>query len=251
MNHKPFVIAHRGFSGKYPENTVLSASEASKVGADIIEFDLQLTKDKEVVVFHDATVERILLRETPKKIGEYTLKELKQKDFGLWFNKKFSGCNVATLEDFLKFKEESALKFDYIIEIKDRNYEELIPRVKDLLSEFHFSFSNGYLSVRDENVFKIAIDNSFSKRDIGLMQKRRTPLEAIELALDLKVKCLQLRPRIWTKEDWEKLRNTTLSFTIFYGDTEDEFKWMIEKKPYGIFTNFPNKLTKFLIDNQS
>lgn len=246
MNHKPFVIAHRGFSGKFPENTLLSVSEASKVGADIIEFDLQLTKDKEVVAFHDATVERILSSEGDKKIAEYTLEELKRKDFGSWFDGKYSKIHIATLDELLKYKKETARKFDYIIEIKDRNYEELIPKVKDKLSEYQFSFSTGYLSVRDEKAFNIAINNSFSKDNIGLMQKKRTPTVAIDLATQLKVKYFQLRYSLWTEEDWNMLLKTDLLFTIFRGDTKEEFRWMVEKKPYGIFTNYADRLIRFI-----
>ena len=249
MNSKPLIIAHRGFSGIYPENTVLSVSEASNTGADIAEFDVRLTKDKEVVVFHDETVDRILTSETNKRIADFTLKKLKQMDFGSWLDSKYNRCTIATLKELLEFKNNSDQKFDFIIEIKDKNPEELIPKVKDKLLEYNFTFSKGYLSVRDEKAFALAVDNSFSKNKIGLMQKKRFPSEAIELALKLEARYLQLRPKLWTEQDWNKLINSNLLFTIFYGDTVSDFEWMIKKKPYGIFTNFPNRLQKFLFDS--
>ena len=51
-------FAHRGFSGKYPENTMLAFQKAIEVGADGIELDVQLTKDGEVVIIHDETIDR-------------------------------------------------------------------------------------------------------------------------------------------------------------------------------------------------
>ena len=51
-------FAHRGFSGKYPENTILAFQKAIEVGADGIELDVQLTKDGEVVIIHDETIDR-------------------------------------------------------------------------------------------------------------------------------------------------------------------------------------------------
>ena len=51
-------IAHRGFKGKYPENTLLAFEKAIDVGADGVEFDVQLTKDGEVVIIHDETLDR-------------------------------------------------------------------------------------------------------------------------------------------------------------------------------------------------
>ena len=51
-------FAHRGFSGKYPENTMLAFQKAYEAGADGIELDVQLTKDGQVVVIHDEKVDR-------------------------------------------------------------------------------------------------------------------------------------------------------------------------------------------------
>ena len=51
-------FAHRGFSGKYPENTMLAFQKAVEIGADGIELDVQLTKDGEVVIIHDETIDR-------------------------------------------------------------------------------------------------------------------------------------------------------------------------------------------------
>ena len=51
-------FAHRGFSGKYPENTMLAFQKAVEIGADGAELDVQLTKDGEVVIIHDETIDR-------------------------------------------------------------------------------------------------------------------------------------------------------------------------------------------------
>ena len=50
-------FAHRGFSGKYPENTMLAFKKALEAGADGIELDVQMTKDGQVVVIHDRSEE--------------------------------------------------------------------------------------------------------------------------------------------------------------------------------------------------
>ena len=52
------VYAHRGYSGRYPENTMLAFKEAEKTGCYGIELDVQLTKDGEVVIIHDERVDR-------------------------------------------------------------------------------------------------------------------------------------------------------------------------------------------------
>ena len=55
----PMVIAHRGFSSEFPENTMLAFREARKVGADGFECDLRITADGHVVVFHDDNLKRL------------------------------------------------------------------------------------------------------------------------------------------------------------------------------------------------
>ena len=52
------VFAHRGFSGKYPENTMMAFKKAAEVGCYGIELDVQLTKDDEIVIMHDETIDR-------------------------------------------------------------------------------------------------------------------------------------------------------------------------------------------------
>ena len=54
----PFVWAHRGASGYMPENTLCAFEKAIEMGADGIELDIQLTKDGEIVVIHDETIDR-------------------------------------------------------------------------------------------------------------------------------------------------------------------------------------------------
>ena len=51
-------FAHRGFSGKYPENTILAFQKALEEGVDGIELDVQLTSDGELVIIHDERVDR-------------------------------------------------------------------------------------------------------------------------------------------------------------------------------------------------
>ena len=54
-----FVAAHRGWSEKYPENTMLAFRKAAELGVDQIEMDIRVTKDGQLVVIHDETVDRV------------------------------------------------------------------------------------------------------------------------------------------------------------------------------------------------
>ena len=55
---RPWVVAHRGYSGRYPENTASAFEAAIGAGADMIELDVCMTKDRVPIVIHDKTLER-------------------------------------------------------------------------------------------------------------------------------------------------------------------------------------------------
>ncbi|WP_071395706.1 glycerophosphodiester phosphodiesterase [Bacillus tuaregi] len=74
------IFAHRGYSAQYPENTMLAFTEAEKAGADGIELDVQLTKDGEVVVIHDESVDRTT--NGKGNVKDITYNALKKLDAG-------------------------------------------------------------------------------------------------------------------------------------------------------------------------
>ncbi len=85
----PLIIAHRGDSSNFPENTIPAFENALALGSDGIELDVRLTKDQELVVFHD----HLLGRTAPgfKPVNNYTLDEVQGLDVGSWFSSKFKG----------------------------------------------------------------------------------------------------------------------------------------------------------------
>ncbi|MGE7601303.1 glycerophosphodiester phosphodiesterase [Peribacillus sp. NPDC097675] len=95
------IFAHRGSSGTHPENTMLAFKEAARVGADGIEMDVQLSKDGEVVVFHDEKLERIT--GSSGFVKDRTLKELQNLNAALHFKGKVANERIPTLEELLKW----------------------------------------------------------------------------------------------------------------------------------------------------
>ena len=69
------IFAHRGFSGRYPQNTMLAFRKALESGCDGIELDVQLTKDGEVVIIHDEYLDD--LTDFTGNVRDYTLGDLK------------------------------------------------------------------------------------------------------------------------------------------------------------------------------
>ena len=94
---RPLVIAHRGASGSAPENTMAAFSLAVERGAEVVELDVQMTADGYPVVIHNATVNRTT--DGTGLVREKTLAELQTLDAGSWFETRFAGERVPTLEE--------------------------------------------------------------------------------------------------------------------------------------------------------
>lgn len=111
----PRIIAHRGDSAAHPENTLAAFAAALEVGAELVELDVQLTRDGHVVVIHDPTVERTT--NGRGAVGELTLVELRALSAGYpaVFGDAFSGERVPTLAEALHFLRGRART---VIEIK-------------------------------------------------------------------------------------------------------------------------------------
>ena len=76
----PVIIGHRGCRARCPENTLASFSAAMAAGADMIELDVTLSRDRQVVVIHDDTLNRTTSGIGP--VHQATLQELKRLDAG-------------------------------------------------------------------------------------------------------------------------------------------------------------------------
>lgn len=92
---------------QFPENTLISFEAAIRLGVDLIEFDVNMTKDGVPVVIHDNDIGRTSDHEGLTR--EYTLAELKSFDFGGYFDEKFKGTNIPTLEEVLYNTENRPL----------------------------------------------------------------------------------------------------------------------------------------------
>jgi glycerophosphoryl diester phosphodiesterase len=130
--HSFLKIGHRGAAGYCPENTFASFKKALELGVDYLELDIQMTKDGELVVIHDSTVNRTT--NGKGKVKDFTLKEIQNLDAGSWFHSKFAGEKIPSFSEFL---DEFAGKIGILLELKkpslyplivEKTAEELIKR---------------------------------------------------------------------------------------------------------------------------
>lgn len=131
------VIAHRGFSSRYPENTLLAFEKALELGANGAEFDIQLTRDGAPVVIHDESVLRV--SGTDALVKDLTLAELRALDVSYKFRGQCAPQRVPTLEEYFSLVKDS--EFLNIIELKTAiyEYEGIEQKVIDLIRRFGLS----------------------------------------------------------------------------------------------------------------
>ena len=94
------ICAHRGASRSHPENTLVAFREAIRLGAHQIELDVRLSSDGQLVLMHDATVDRTT--DGHGRVADLTLAEIKRLDAGSWKGPEFAGERVPTLAEALQ-----------------------------------------------------------------------------------------------------------------------------------------------------
>lgn len=184
------IVAHRGFSGAYPENTLSAFAGAYACGAKTVEFDVRKTKDGELVIYHDDTLEK--LNGTENTIADYTYDELLQLDAGEWYGREFRLERIPTLDQTLDLLQSTNMRL--FCELKDIGEDpDFVPAVYDkfvqygLLDKVIFlSFNYDYLTQikeinADQPIMKLA---SFGKSNLperypaeyyGINMKTLTP----------------------------------------------------------------------------
>lgn len=127
----PIIFAHRGANRLAPENTKAAFSLAYELGAQAIEFDVQLTSDEVPVVIHDATLHRTTNGQG--LIVQHTLSELQQLSAGSWFDIQFSQEKILSLSQALDYLVPLGLYIN--IEIKANANSNIVPAVLKVLQQ--------------------------------------------------------------------------------------------------------------------
>jgi len=151
---RPTVFAHRGSSLHAPENTLAAFELAIQHGADAIELDVKLTKDKSIVVIHDQTLDRTTGKSG--KVGESTLAELRTLEAGSHFNESFRGEPIPTLQDVFA---QIGTRIYYNVELT--NYASPLDSLPELVARL----------VKEHNLEEYILFSSFNP--IALIRVRR------------------------------------------------------------------------------
>ena len=227
--------AHRGFCSKYPENTLLAFEKAIAEGVDGIENDVQLTKDGEIIIMHDESVDRT----TDGKgwVKDLTLAEIKELDAGGKFDSQYAGLRVPTLREYLKLVKDQPVITNIEMKTGVFEYREMEQKLVDMLREY---------KVED----RILI-TSFNHFTIMRMKKLAPDLKYGFLAYDWRldageytqkngIPCYHPDYHNLTWEVVEDLKTHGIEVNPYTVDDPDDIRDMIAKGVHAVITDCPD-----------
>lgn len=104
---RPLIFAHRGFGNHGPDNSLYAVERALAAGMDGVDVDGQLTRDGELVIFHDLSVDR--LTSGTGRVRDKTRDDMLALDLGPKYDPRIRGANVHTFEDFVRAVERGGI----------------------------------------------------------------------------------------------------------------------------------------------
>ena len=160
------IVAHRGGTAVGPENTLRTYKRAVELGADMIEIDVRLSKDGELFILHDATLDRTTNGSGPA--SNLTLEELKQLDAGSWYDHSYSVVRIPSFEEVLAWaKVENVL---LLLDLKEsgRKYIENVARA---VNQYNMAdqIVLGIRSTHEANLFRTLLPVS---RQLGFIRSQ-------------------------------------------------------------------------------
>ena len=249
MNPLPLIIAHRGTSRFAPENTLAAFKMAVAVGAEGVEFDVRLSKDRVPVVIHDPTLERTGMRR--EKVSDMTAEQLADVDVGSWFNKKHpkrtaldhSGETVPTLGQVLDLLDN----FDGLIYVELKadgaDLNRLVAavcgvlRVSKLLPQIIVkSFDLAAVSAVKRHLPEVTTAALFAPQIVDLIDRRR---QIVDIARDAGADQVSIHRALLTRTLMKKAGDANVPVTIW---TADRPLWVHRCRRLGVralITNDP------------
>lgn len=242
-----WLVGHRGAMGHAPENTMASFLCGQEMGADLVECDVHLSRDRRCVVVHDESVER-----TTNGFGlirDLDSVKIKKLDAGSWFSKKYKKEKVLLLDELLNWAKNAVsiqgLPMGVVIEIKNEPVrylgiaEQVIATVKKARME--------------DRVILISFDHGIVKRakfieqniSTGLLYNR--PMEnAFRRARETMADALFPRRHLVTKSFVQEAHKAQLFVATWTVNEVWEMKKIIRCGVDAVATNFPDRLNGLL-----
>lgn len=229
------IFAHRGASGYAPENTLEAFRLAMEQGADGMELDVHLTKDGEVVVIHDETLDRT--SNGHGNVRDYTLEELKKFSFHNHME-KYQGVQIPTLKEVLNLVKNSCMKVNIELKTGIYWYEGIEEKTMDIVKTMGMEDRVIYSSFNHYSIQKVLEQNSDAETAYLFSD---VPLNMEKYAKDTGVK--GLHPAVYhlkMADFLETYLKSGLKVRVWTVNNKEDMKMFMDAGVDAVITNYPD-----------
>ncbi len=244
MAKKILNLAHRGFSGKYPENSRIAFEAALKIaGCDGFESDVHFSKDKKLVIIHDPVLDRTTSGKG--NVRDFTYTDLLKLDNGSWMSPEFKGQKLMLFSDLLQLTKDAGK----VLNIELKNYEVFYDGLEQAVIKEIVKFK------MQDTVFI----SSFNHVSVQLCKKINPEIKAgllygmplYDASSYAKSTLADYVHPKYTMLQYEKkltgaFLNAGLKVNTWTVNTEADMKEMIKLGVDSIITNYPDLLAKVM-----
>ncbi len=241
MTTRPLNIAHRGASGHAPENTMAAFRLAADQGADWIELDIHQTADGHLVVLHDFSLQRT--SGDPHPVQSLTLKQIKEFDVGLWWDKSYRNERVPTLDEVLEFARN---RVRVQIELKRGSsfYPGIEKRLIEMISR-HRAENRTAVSSFEIDALK-TLRELDDRIPLGLLTRKTRPRDILNEAESLRVRSIHISTRRLSKSLLTLAHSNGLPVYAYTVNRPSLMSRYLAMGADGLFTNFPDRLREIV-----
>jgi glycerophosphoryl diester phosphodiesterase len=239
---KSLNIAHRGFSGEFPENTMRAFKEAVEVGCDGIETDLHMTKDGVIVLCHDESLDRTT--DGTGYIVDYTYSELCKFDAGIKYSPDYKNERIPNIDEFLQYVKDKSLHINLELKNNIIEYDKLEEKVVEKIYEYKLEKNVILSSFNHYSMVKVKeIDD---KIPTGLLYFSKL-YKVQDYAFNLKADAVHpFYLSVMDEKIIKEIKEKKIKINTYTVNEEAHMKRLIELQVDGIITNYPDKLKKIL-----
>jgi glycerophosphoryl diester phosphodiesterase len=238
MDRRWLRIAHRGASGSAPEHTPAAFRRALETGVDMIELDVQLSRDGELVVIHDFHLERTT--NGSGAVQDQDWAALKQLDAGTWFSQEYAGQRVLTLDDVVDLVGDRA-RLNVEIKAAGDLRESLPDKVVRLLADRDL-LGTTIVSSFDEDVLRAARVQSESLA-IGVLTHQPDLIPAWAVARELRAVSIHPYWAFVTPEIIERSHDNGIDVIVWTVNEVDAMEALIAQGVDGIISDYPERFS--------
>ena len=254
------IQGHRGARGMLPENTLAAFKYAIENKIDVLELDLQMTKDKEIIIYHDKNINTDICNGISKPIKMLSLKEIKEYDCGSKKNVNFSeqqpilGEKIPTFIELIKLIQ-SEYKYKTIemnIEIKteksldtDDEVYEFSNKLIDIINKYNIT-NNVIIQSFDARALKNIKEIEPSIKTSYLIKELPSLDNLIKISKQLGVKIISPEYKLMNKNIVTQLHENGFEVLPWTINDINILKQNIEYGVDGIITDYPKQMKDYV-----